>query len=433
MIMRGMQKKIGIILLILLMALTGCTKAEEKEVQKGQDTEVAESVKETQETEPVEESKEELALEQIQTLSEEAVAVLYYHNQERHDNAGLCFAVDSPKYGKVLLKDAFRLWPYDGEVLESERFAEFVRGGELWDTETREGLNVFLKNCFLLDYEYEAIDKNVAAFTLQGDGELKTLKLATDMPQVEDKVYLLAGEQVYEGKVKDIWIKEAYYSFEGMESNKMGNVAGAPIVNVYGEVIGIYLGIGEEYGESSHFGIKLVGFGEKLEQAEIADITYSTTWVTDMLGAEFPDITYFTPDQVISTYYMDMVIHGTQIVDELEGYKPKDGYKYLLMEVTFQTSADITDGSVQVYSNDFPLNWPDHETVYRENEEMLYGQFPEEFEITDDETRGVFIYQVPADRIRAKLTFDESYPEEGSDRMESMFHIVFIRLENWIR
>ena len=431
--MKGIKKRIWITLLIMLFVLAGCS--EKKDAKPGQDAEATEDIAnaEIQQSESVEENIQELTLEQIQTLSEEAVTVLYYHNQERNDNAGLCFAVDSPKYGKVLLKDAFRLWPYDGEVLESEKFAKFVRGGELWDTVTREGLNIFLKNCFLLDYEYEAVDKNVAAFTLQGDGELKTLKLATDMPQVEDKVYLLAGEQVYEGKVKDIWIKEAYYSFEGMESNKMGNVAGAPIVNVYGEVIGIYLGIGEEYGESSHFGIKLVGFGEKLEQAEIADITYSTTLVTDMLGAEFLDITYFTPDQVISTHYMDMVIHGTQIVDELEGYKPKDGYKYLLMEVTFQTSADITDGSVQVYSNDFPLNWPDHETVYRETEELMYGQFPEEFEITDDETRGVFIYQVPADRIRAKLTLAESYPKEDSKGMESMLNIVFIRLENWIR
>ncbi|MBR3824681.1 MAG: hypothetical protein IKJ39_05735 [Lachnospiraceae bacterium] len=429
--MKGFKKRIWITLLIMLFVLAGCS--EKKEVSKGQDTETSGAIEENQKSESVEENLQELTLEQIQALSEETVTVLYYYNQERDDNAGLCFAVDSPKYGKVLLKDAFRLWPYDGEVLESEKFARFVRGGELWNTETRERLNVFLKNCFLLDYEYEAVDKNVAAFTLQGDGELKTLKLATDMPQVEDKVYLLAGEQVYEGKVKDIWIKEAYYSFEGMESNKMGNVAGAPIVNVYGEVIGIYLGVGEEYGESSHFGIKLVGFGEKLEQAEIADITYSTTFVADMLGTEFPDITYFTPDQVISTHYMDMVIHGTQIVDELEGYKPKDGYKYLLMEVTFQTSADITDGSVQVYSNDFSLNWPDHETVYRETEELMYGQFPEEFEITDDETRGVFIYQVPADRIRAKLTLAESYPKEDSKGMESMLNIVFIRLENWIR
>lgn len=430
--MKGIKKRIWITLFIMLFVLAGCS--EKKEAKTGQDAEATEDIAnaEIQKSESVEENKQELTLEQIQALSEETVMVLYYCNQERDDNAGLCFAVDSPKHGKVLLKDAFRLWPYDGEVLESEKFAKFVRGGELWNTETREGLNVFLKNCFLLDYEYEAIDKNVAAFTLQGDGELKTLKLATDMPQVEDKVYLLAGEQVYEGKVKDIWIKEAYYSFEGMESNKMGNVAGAPIVNAYGEVIGIYLGIGEEYGESSHFGIKLVGFGEKLEQAEIADITYSTTLVTDMLGAEFPDITYFTPDQVISTHYMDMVILGTQIVDELGGYKPKDGYKYLLMEVTFQTSADV-NGTVQVYCNDFSLNWPDHETVYRENEEMLYGQFPEEFEITDDETRGVFIYQVPADRIRAKLTLAESYPKEDSKGMESMLNIVFIRLENWIR
>lgn len=430
--MKGIKKRIWITLLIMLFVLAGCS--EKKEAKPGQDAEATEDIAnaEIQQSESVEENMQELTLEQIQTLSEEAVTVLYYHNQEHDDNAGLCFAVDSPKYGKVLLKDAFRLWPYDGEVLESEKFAKFVRGGELWDTETRKELNVFLKNCFLLDYEYEAIDKNVAAFTLQGDGELKTLKLATDMPQVEDKVYLLAGEQVYEGKVKDIWIKEAYYSFEGMEGNKIGVMDGAPIVNAYGEVIGIYLGVGEEYGESSHFGIKLVGFGEKLEQAEIADITYSTTLVTDMLGAEFPDITYFTPDQVISTHYMDMVIHGTYVMDEMEGNKPKDGYKYLGMEVTFQTSADV-DGTVQVYGNDFPLNWPDHETVYRENEELMYGQFPEEFEITDDETRGVFIYQVPADRIRAKLTLAESYPKEDSIGMESMLNIVFIRLENWIR
>lgn len=428
--MKGIKKRVWIILLIMLFVLAGCS--EKREASKGQDAKAPGAIEENQNSEPIEANKKELTLEEIKTLSEETVAVLYYYNQERDDNTGLCFAVDSSKYGKVLLKDAFRLWPYDGEVLEPEKFARFVRGGELWDTKTREGLNVFLKNCFLLDYEYEAIDKNVAAFTLQGDGELKTLKLATDMPQVEDKVYLLAGEQVYEGKVKEIWIKEAYYSFEGLESNKMSNMAGAPIVNAYGEAIGIYLGIGEEYGESACYGIKLVGFGEKLEQAEIADITYSTTFVADMLDAGFYDIIYFTPDQVISTYNMNMVIHGTYVMDELEGHKPKDGYKYLGMEVSFQTSSDV-DGTVPVYGNDFPLNWPDHETVYRETEELMYGQFPEEFEITDDETRGVLIYQVPADRIRAKLTFPELHPGEDSDSMESMLNIVFIRLENWKR
>lgn len=432
--MKGIKKRVWIALLITVLALTGCSKEEKKEVQKEQDTEATVSVKDTQETEtePVKESREELSIEQIQVLSEEGVALLHYYNQERDYNAGMSFAIDSAKHGKVLLKDAFHLWPYDGEVLEPEKFPGFVRGGELWDTETGEGLNVFLKNCFLLKYKHEAIDKNVAAFTLQGEGEVKALTLATDMPKVEDKVYLLAGEQVYEGKVKEIVLKECSYSFEGLGEHPSDFLSGAPIVNAYGEVIGSYLGTSESEGVISYFGIRLVGFGEKLEQAEIADITYPTALVEDTLSSIFPNAKHFTPDQEISTYYMNMVIHGTYVMDELEGHKPKDGYKYLGMEVTLQTSANI-DGSVQVYESDLKLEWPDHEKVYRETEELMYGQFPKEFVITDDETRGVLIFQVPEDRIRAKLTLVEAYPKEGSDEMETMCNIVFIRLENWIR
>lgn len=433
--MRGMRKRLGIVLLIMIFTLSGCAKAENKDVQKGQDTEAAVTSADMQETnkKPVKESKEELTLEQLRVLSEEGVALLYCYNQERDYNAGMSFAIDLPKRGeKVLLKDAGRLWPYDREVLSPEKFAEFVRGGELWDSETGDERNLFLKNCYLLKYKYEAIDKNVAAFTLQGDGELKALTLATDMPQVEDKVYLLAGEQVYEGKIKEILLKEFYYSFEGLGEHPSGFLSGAPIVNAYGEVIGSYLGTSESGDELSYIGIELVGFEEKLEQAEIADITYPTTLVKDMLSSAFPNVKHFTPDQVISTYYMNMVIHGTYVLDELEGHKPKDGYKYLGMEVTFQTSAN-TDDSVQVYHSNFQLEWPDNEKSYRETEELIYGQLPEEFVITDDETRGVLIYQVPADRIRAKLTFAESYPKEGSDEAESMYNIVYIRLENWIR
>ncbi len=432
--MKRIKRRIWVALLIMVLALTGCSKEEKKEVDEVQDVKEVEVVPDTQETEtePVEESREELSIEQIQALSEEGVYLLYYYNQERDYNAGMSFAIDSAKHGKVLLKDAFRLRPYDGEVLEPEKFAGFVWGGELWDTKTGDEMNVFLKNCFLLNYEYEAIDKNVAAFTLQGEGEVKTLTLATDMPQVEDKVYLLAGEQVYEGKVKEIWIKEAYYSFEGLEDNPNAYLTGAPIVNAYGEVIGSYLGITEAYGESSYFGIKLVGFGEKIEQADVSDITYPTVFIEDFVSSIFPNTKVFTGKQRIESYYSDILIHGAYVTDELEGHRPKDGYKYLAMEMTFVNSPNVT-GQIQTYYGDFKLEWPNHEEALPETEEMMYGQFPKDFVITDDETRGVMIFQVPEDRIRARFTFVEAYPKEGSDEMETMYNMVYIPLENWTR
>jgi len=432
--MKGIQRRVWIALLIMVLALTGCSKEEKKEVKKEQDAEATGVVENTQEneTEPIEESRPELTLEQIQALSEEGVYLLYCYNQEREYNAGMSFAIESARHGKVLLKDAFRLWPYDGEVLEPEKLPGFVWGGELWDTETGDGLNVFLKNCFLLKYKHEAIDKNVAAFTLQGEGEVKALTLATDMPKVEDKVYLLAGEQVYEGKVEGILLKEFTYSFEGLGEHPSGFLTGAPIVNVYGEVIGSYLGTSETEGVLSYFGIELVGFGDKIEQADVSDITYPTVFIKDFVSSIFPNTKEFTGKQRIESYYSDILIHGAYVTDELEGHRPKDGYKYLALEMTFVNSPNVTE-SIQTYYGDFKLEWPNHERVSPETEELMYGQFPKDFVITDDETRGVMIFQVPEDRIRARFTFVEAYPKEGSDVMETMYNMVYIPLENWTR
>ena len=120
--MRGMRKRLGIAFLIMIFTLTGCAKAEKKDVQKGQDTEATVASADTLETDEdsVKEGKEELTFEQLRVLSEEGVALLYYCNQERDYNTGMSFAVALPKLGeKVLLKDAGRLWPYDREVLSS--------------------------------------------------------------------------------------------------------------------------------------------------------------------------------------------------------------------------------------------------------------------------------------------------------------------------
>jgi len=98
---------------------------------------------------------------------------------------------------------------------------------------------------------------DVAAFVLtesksavdtvgKGVGSLHPGKLASEMPKVEDPVFLAAksgGEtRLLKGKVGQITDGFLFYEFEG-KPELVGTVGG-PVLNAAGEVVGIHVGIG---------------------------------------------------------------------------------------------------------------------------------------------------------------------------------------------
>ncbi len=443
------NKKCSLLLcfLLVILALAGCgsQKAEEADNRKESVEEKGNKVQSEDSSvdnkqEDVTENREKLSMEEIEALAAERVFNVHWYTEEGDYSSGTASVIDSEKHGQKLLVTAFHfLWPDDADTFTGEELPEFVHGGEIYYAYEGTFTNASLKNCLVIKdaNAVPVVDKDVAAFTIQNGDDLKTLPLAKTMPKVGDKIYLLASlwdgdvineNCVYPGKVEDVDGGVLYYTLEGKP--KTTGASGGPVINEYGEVVAMHMA-------SNMFcfiGHMPNSFGKMIEEATISDITYPAMAPTeeDSQSDGVADMEEHNCGERVSTLFYDVQVNGVSYTDTLAGETSEEGYQFMIMDVSLW-AADGLDEPVDMYYYDFTAEWMDDYCEPLETG-LVEGQLPDEYTITDEETRGKLVFYVPKDEEVLVLSFiDYYYTANAEEPQYGTLYVIYLPTEDWTR
>lgn len=442
------NKKFSLLLcfLLVILALSGCgnQKAEETDsrkesVEENQDKGKDKEVSTEKKQEDASEEREKLSMEEIEMLAKERVFNVHWYTEEGDYSSGTASVIDSEKHGQKLLVTAFHfLWPDDADTFTGEELPEFVHGGII--SYAREGAfsGASLKNCLVIKdaNAVPVVDKDVAAFTIQGGEDLKTLPLAKTMPEVGDTIYLLASlwdgdvindNCVYPGKVEDVNGGVLYYTLEG--TPKTTGASGGPVINEYGEVVAMHMA-------SNPFcfiGHMPNSFGKMIEEATISDITYpAMDPAVDEYQDDEEDMEEHNCGERVSTLFYDVQVNGVSYTDTLAGETSEEGYQFMIMDVSLW-AAEGLDEPVYMYYYDLTAEWMDDYCEPLETG-LVEGQLPDEYTITDEETRGKLVYYVPKDEEMLALTcIDYYFTEDAEEPQYGTLYVTYLPTEDWTR
>ena len=288
------RTKLIALLSAALLTLTGCgSSASQKEAESEytatsitENTTVTteasqDSAAKDQET-PADKTSEakKLTFSEIEKLAANCSYTVHWHSKDGDFDSGTAFVMSSAAHGRKLLVTAVHfLWPEDDDGFTGSDIPEYITGGEIEYVKTFEPTGASLKNALVIKDASPVpdIDKDVAAFTVYGGKKLNSLKLSTHPVEFGDKLYLLANlwdtDDVHENCVYEV---TAVSDIEGELKMTIDprwgcmGASGGPIVNEYGEVVGILMAGGGIYiyAHSSD------SFLKQIEAAEISDITY---------------------------------------------------------------------------------------------------------------------------------------------------------------
>ena len=442
------NKKFSLLLcfLLVILALSGCgnQKAEETDsrkesVEENQDKGKDKEVSTEKKQEDASEEREKLSMEEIEMLAKERVFNVHWYTEEGDYSSGTASVIDSEKHGQKLLVTAFHfLWPDDADTFTGEELPEFVHGGII--SYAREGAfsGASLKNCLVIKdaNAVPVVDKDVAAFTIQGGEDLKTLPLAKTMPEVGDTIYLLASlwdgdvindNCVYPGKVEDVNGGVLYYTLEG--TPKTTGASGGPVINEYGEVVAMHMA-------SNPFcfiGHMPNSFGKMIEEATISDITYpAMDPAVDEYQDDEEDMEEHNCGERVSTLFYDVQVNGVSYTDTLAGETSEEGYQFMIMDVSLW-AAEGLDETVYMYYYDLTAEWMDDYCEPLETG-LVEGQLPDEYTITGEETRGKLVYYVPKDEEMLALTcIDYYFTEDAEEPQYGTLYVTYLPTEDWTR
>lgn len=432
--------------LLVILALSGCgnQKAEETDsrkesVEENQDKGKDKEASTEKKQEDASEEREKLSMEEIEMLAKERVFNVHWYTEEGDYSSGTASVIDSEKHGQKLLVTAFHfLWPDDADTFTGEELPEFVHGGII--SYAREGAfsGASLKNCLVIKdaNAVPVVDKDVAAFTIQGGEDLKTLPLAKTMPEVGDTIYLLASlwdgdvindNCVYPGKVEDVNGGVLYYTLEG--TPKTTGASGGPVINEYGEVVAMHMA-------SNPFcfiGHMPNSFGKMIEEATISDITYpAMDPAVDEYQDDEEDMEEHNCGERVSTLFYDVQVNGVSYTDTLAGETSEEGYQFMIMDVSLW-AAEGLDEPVYMYYYDLTAEWMDDYCEPLETG-LVEGQLPDEYTITDEETRGKLVYYVPKDEEMLALTcIDYYFTEDAEEPQYGTLYVTYLPTEDWTR
>ena len=360
--------------------------------------------------------KRELTFEEIEELAEECSFHVHWYSTDGTFDSGTAFVMDSEKHGQKLLVTAFHfLWPDDADTFTGEELPEYIEGGRIFYAKSGEDPGARLKNCLVIK-DADAvpqIEKDVAAFTLQGQTDLRTLPLSNRKVQKGEKLYLLASlwdtEDVHENCVYEA---EAVSSRNGVLTFKMDSkygttgASGGPIVDKYGEVVAIHMASGGGY----LYGHTAESFAAQIDKGTISDITYPEEPVDE--DEETPVYTYAW-DETMNGVYFDFRIDHVEWMDAVGPKMAPEGAKYVILDVSFDTR-ELSDEDVDLFGDDFVMMW-DTDYSFRCDELEANGMFGEEFTVAGDQvSSGKMAYLVPADAEELYLYFCD-YIYDGED------------------
>lgn len=382
--------------------------------------------------------KTPLTMEEIESLAAERVFNVHWFTTDGDYSSGTAFLMDSKEHGEKLLVTAFHfLWPDDAETFTGEDLQNYVYGGRISYAYDGTFTGATLKNNVVIkDADaVPAINKDVAAFTIQNDSGLKTLELASANPKKGDKIYLLASlwdtediheNCVYEGKVSSVGDGVLYYSLDGKPGTT--GASGGPIINEYGEVVAIHMASNP----LMFVGHSADSFGKQIAAGTISEITCENLAdsAQEESAGEDTDMAEFNCGDKVSTMFYDLQVNEVTYTDTLAGQECEEGYQYAVVDVSLWAAEGLEE-PVYMYYYDFAVEWAENYCEPLETG-LVEGQLPDEYTITNEETRGKMVFMVPKGEELRVLTFvDYYFVEESEEPQYGTYYIVYMPTEDW--
>ena len=339
--------------------------------------------------------------------------------------------MESDTHGEKLLVTAFHyLWPDEVDTFTGSELPEYVTGGEIYSASTDEATGATIKNCLIIEDAdvAPAINKDVAAFTVQNADGLKTLELASKQPMTGDKIYLLADlwdtEDVHENCVYEaevISCEDGVLNYKIDSKYGTAGASGAPIVNEYGEVVAIHIGSGFAW-KMAHLADS---FMEQINQGTISDIVYPAEFAS---GEEEIPVYTLNREDALNSVYFDMYVDAVALTDSIQEVAAPEGYQYVIIDITLKA---LDSEPVYMYYSDFVLSW-DEEYCLPLETGLTEKQLPDEYSVSESGTSGQLIFYAPKDITEMVLNYQDYFVYE-----EEVYYLgyyeVMIPVENWTR
>lgn len=384
---------------------------------------------------------QKLTFEEIEELAKNNVFCVTWYAENDSFSSGTAFLLDSEKHNEKLLVTAFHfLVPEDASSYTGKDLPEYLQGGQIFYDHSFEATGASIKNCVVIEdaASFPEVEKDVAAFTIQSGDELKTLPLSTHEPKKGDKIYLLANlwdtDDVHENCVYECKVKSAdedcvYYELDSRYGTT--GASGAPIVNEYGEVIGIHMGTmgGSKVAHSAE------SFLKQIDNGTISDITYPEKSETeDTSSSEEGDFLEFTREDKVNTMFYDIQIDQVEISDTIGDTKAEDGYEFISLEVRMRANK-LYDEPVSMYYDDFIVVVTGGDYGYPLETGIDEAQLQDEYTINSgDDTIGKLIFSIPKGEEQVGFYFEDYYTEGDSDELQyGDMYLIEIPVENWSR
>ncbi|MBR4815655.1 MAG: trypsin-like peptidase domain-containing protein [Lachnospiraceae bacterium] len=443
-----MKKKTFRILAVLLtlsLLLAGCDIEKGTPVSQinntgsstGNNTDITATPEVTETATPTPNPKTALTFEEIEQLAAECSFHVHWYTEDDDFSAGTAFILDSKVHGQKLLVTAFHfLVPDDDDgSFKGSDLPASILGGEVSYAKTGEDTGARLKNCLVIEdaAAVPALDKDVAAFTLYNGQNLKALPLAEDTVTTGDKLYLLANlwdtDDVHENCVYECTaFLDQDYAITYKLDPKYGTTgaSGGPVINKYGEVVGIHMASGGDllYSHASR------SFIRQIDAATISDITYPED-LSEYKGepTDGPQQIYHQTSKVAETLFFDMTINSAEISDTYGDEVAPEGMKFLTLDITCD-STDIYDSDLNLYYYDFTMVWSGgYDASYR----LLSGDVADEFFTVKANavTNAKVVFQIPEDPKTLTLFYVDYYMDDDNEMHEIADHYFDIPVEGF--
>lgn len=386
------------------------------------------------------EDGEKLSFEEIEELAANNVYAVTWYAEDDSFSSGTAFLLDSEQFDEKLLVTAFHfLMPEDDSSFTGEDLPEYLQGGQIFYDHSFEPTGASIRNCVVMEdaASFPEVDKDVAAFTIQGNDSLKTLPLTTHEVKKGDTIYLLANlwdtddvheNCVYECKVKRTDDDCVYYELDSRYGTT--GASGGPIINEYGEVIGIHMGTigGSKVAHSSE------SFLKQINNGTISDITYPEISEEDK-DEEEGKVLEFERDEEIETIFFNLQIDKVEVTDTIGDIEAEDGYEFLVLDLRMRANEQYSDEPIDMYYDDFIVVMTGGDYDYSLETGLDDAQLEDEYTITSDsDTTGKMIYAIPKGEERVGFCYNDYYFEDDSDEMfYGDTYIIEIPVENWSR
>lgn len=389
-----------------------------------------------------EETKQKLTFEEIELLAQNNIFNVTWYAEDDSFTSGTAFLMDSDTHHEKLLVTAFHfLMPEDN--FSGSDLPEYLQGGQIFYASSFEATGASIKNCIVIDdaAPVPKAEKDVAAFTIQGGDALQTLPLSTHDVKKGDTVYLLADlwdtediheNCVYEAKVLRVDKDCVYYELD----SKYGTTgaSGAPVVNEYGEVIGIHLASSG----STRMAHSSESFKTQIDSGKISAVSYPEK-AEDSDSENEGELFDFERQEKVSTLFYDLQIDRVRVTDSINGVAAQTGEKFLIFDMCIRGHEGF-DEPIKMYSQDFAImlmeeEYEDYDLIFPVEEILDEAQLEEEYTIdTNADTKGTLIFSIPEEVEDVILEFEDYYWIGDSEEINyGDVYVILLPVEDWNR